>query len=85
MTHNVLFASGADFILGANFAGLLQGNFGEEGAYQLVDQHREQGDVGYHRAVLAQTCLGLNGHTQRHTGLGQQGDAQIFYYLTDKM
>ena len=71
------FASGADCTALGDLAGLLQSLAGQRRAYQLIDQHREQGDVGHNGAFCTQRFR-LHGHTQRYTGLWEQRNTQIF-------
>ena len=64
--------------LGRDFSGSRQGNLGQDGAYQLVDQHGEEDDAAHDGTLGTEVCGDGGGHTQSHTGLGQQGDAQVF-------
>ena len=49
---------------------------GEGRRYQLVDQHGEEHHIADHSAI-GETCRG-DSHSQGHTCLRKEGDAQIF-------
>ena len=52
-----------------------QCDLGQRGACQLIHQHREQHHVAHHVAV--RELGGCGSHAQCHTGLRQQGDAEV--------
>ena len=53
----------------------VSGDLGQRGACQLIHQHREQHHVAHHVAV--RELGGCGSHAQCHTGLRQQGDAEV--------
>ena len=68
--------AGAGFTVGLDFACQRQGAFGQCRTYQFVNQHAEENDVA--DLVAVGEGGGGHGHAQGYTGLGQQGDAQVF-------
>ena len=67
--------TGAGASLGTDLSSGSQCDLGQRGACQLIHQHREQHHVAYHVAV--RELGGCGSHAQCHTGLRQQGDAEV--------
>ena len=61
---------------GLDVTGLGEGLTGQQRAEQLIDQYGEEDDVADQLALSSQ-LPGSDAHTQRHTCLRQQRDAQI--------
>ena len=57
-----------------------QGTLGQGRADQLIHQHAEEDHIA-NQTAIGQGCGG-DCHTQGHTGLGQQGDAQVLGNIT---
>ena len=72
-----VFVTGADLAFGIDFAGFGEGDFGEQGADELVDEDGEQGDVGNERAACGQAHR-LHCHTEGDARLRKEGDAEVF-------
>ena len=67
--------TGAGASLGTDLSSGSQCDLGQCGACQLIHQHREQHHVAHHVAV--RELGGCGSHAQCHTGLRQQGDAEV--------
>ena len=67
--------TGAGASLGTDLSSGSQCDLGQRGACQLIHQHREQHHVAHHVAV--RELGGCGSHAQCHTGLRQQGDAEV--------
>ena len=64
--------------VGGDLPGGGQGHLGEHRADQFINQYGEQHNVADDSTLRPEIGGNGDGHTQRHTGLGEQGDAQIF-------
>ena len=67
--------TGAGASLGTDLSSGSQCDLGQCGACQLIHQHREQHHVAHHVAV--RELGGCGSHAKCHTGLRQQGDAEV--------
>ena len=67
--------TGAGASLGTDLSSGSQCDLGQRGACQLIHQHREQHHVAHHVAV--RELGGCGSHAKCHTGLRQQGDAEV--------
>lgn len=66
---------------GLNVTGFGQSPLGEGRTNQFIDQHGEQDDVPDQGTFgTAKDTVGGGAHAQGHTGLGQQGDAQVLLH-----
>ena len=66
-------------LVGMDLPGGKEGVLGQGGAHQLVYQHRKEHHAAHHSPVGQ--LRGSQSHSQGHTGLGQQGDAQVLLNL----
>ena len=67
--------TGAGASLGTDLSSGSQCDLVQRGACQLIHQHREQHHVAHHVAV--RELGGCGSHAKCHTGLRQQGDAEV--------
>ena len=67
--------TGAGASLGTDLSSGSQCDPSQRGACQLIHQHREQHHVAHHVAV--RELGGCGSHAKCHTGLRQQGDAEV--------
>ena len=67
--------TGAGASLGTDRSSGSQCDLGQRGTCQLIHQHREQHHVAHHVAV--RELGGCGSHAKCHTGLRQQGDAEV--------
>ena len=56
----------------------MQCHAGQERSDQFVDQYAEQDDIADQSSLFSTQRLGGHDHAQGHTGLREQGNAQVF-------